>query len=220
MQRPLGVALRRGNLLHNRLHQRLEAVALVLHVELCNAVARRRIDDGEVELIVVRIELHEEFEHFVVYIVHTLIRTVNFIDDNDGLELLLQRLAQHIFRLRHRPLECIHEEQDAVHHVQDAFHLAAEIRVTWCIHDVDLDAVVENRRVFRKNRNAALALNVARVHHALADLLVQAEHMTLTQHRVDQRRLAVVNVCDDRNVAQLLICTHIKINLPKVPVQK
>ena len=50
---------------------------------------------------------------------------------------------------------------------------------------------------------AALALQVVRVHHAFGDLLVLAEGAALAQRLVDQRGLAVVDVGDDGDVADL-----------------
>ena len=47
---------------------------------------------------------------------------------------------------------------------------------------------------------AVLALEGARVHDALLDDLVFAEGARLFEHLIDQRRLAVIDVGDDRNV--------------------
>ena len=72
------------------------------------------------------------------------------------------------------------------------------------VDDVDLDALVVNRSVFRQDGDATLSLDVARVHDALFDHLVFAECARLLEHLVDQRSLAVVDVRDDRNVAQIV----------------
>ena len=48
-----------------------------------------------------------------------------------------------------------------------------------------------------------LALEVHRVHDALGDVGALAKGARLPEHRVDQRRLAVVDVRDDRHVAQV-----------------
>ncbi len=50
---------------------------------------------------------------------------------------------------------------------------------------------------------------VAGVDHALGDLLVGAECAGLLQHLVHQGGLAVVNVGDDRNIAQIFL-DHIR----------
>ena len=77
------------------------------------------------------------------------------------------------------------------------------------------------RRIFFMPQDPALALNIARVHHALSHLLIRAEHVTLPQHRIHKRRLAVIDVCNDRNIAQLIVRYHI-VNVPpqKFPFQK
>ncbi len=58
-----------------------------------------------------------------------------------------------------------------------------------------------DRGVLGEDRDAALALQVGVVHRALGDPLVGAENAALVQQRVDQRRLAVVDVGDDGHVA-------------------
>ena len=63
---------------------------------------------------------------------------------------------------------------------------------------------VADRGVLGQDRDALLALEVHRVHHALGDVLVGAEGARLPEHGVDQRRLAVVDVGDDRHVADVL----------------
>src|SRR5262249_22565936 len=72
------------------------------------------------------------------------------------------------------------------------------------IHNVDLDVMVADRGVLGQDGDAALALQIVRVHHAFGHLLVLAEDMALSQHRVDQRSLAVVDVGDDRNITDVV----------------
>src|SRR5206468_12211965 len=59
-----------------------------------------------------------------------------------------------------------------------------------------------------EDRDSLLALEVHRVHHPLAHVLVLAERARLPEHRVDQRRLAVVDVGDDRQVAEVGALGH------------
>ena len=56
--------------------------------------------------------------------------------------------------------------------------------------------------VLGQDGDAALALQVVAVHHALGHLLVVAEGAGLAQQLVDQRGLAVVDVGDDGDVAK------------------
>ena len=58
-------------------------------------------------------------------------------------------------------------------------------------------------RLLGEDRDALLALEVARVHDPVDDGLVRPEGAGLAEHRVDQRGLAVVDVGDDGDVAQV-----------------
>ena len=68
------------------------------------------------------------------------------------------------------------------------------------IYDIDLYVVIKNRRVFGKNRDAALALQLIGIHHALDDLFIGAESAALAKHGVDERRFTVINVRDNGDV--------------------
>src|SRR4030095_678099 len=68
--------------------------------------------------------------------------------------------------------------------------------------------LVVDGRVLGHDRDALLALQVHRVHDSLGDGLVLAEEPRLPEHGVDQRGLAVVDVGDDRNVADTVALLH------------
>ena len=120
----------------------------------------------------------------------------------------LERLAQDEAGLRQRPFARVDEQEDAVDHRQPALDLAAEVGVARRVDDVDLDVAVPDRGVLGEDRDALLALQVHRVHHALRDVLVLAERAGLPEHRVDERRLAVVDVRDDGDVADVAAEGH------------
>jgi len=69
------------------------------------------------------------------------------------------------------------------------------------VHNIDFCAGIEHGRVLGKNRDAALAFQIVRVHDALGDGLVVAERAALAEHGVNQRGLAVIHVGDDGDVA-------------------
>ena len=208
LQRAVLVAFRCGNFLYNCIHQRHEVVVVVRHVEFRNAVPRRAVYDGEIKLVVVSAQLHEKLQHFVVNVIHALVGAVDLVDDHDRFQFLFQRFAKHILRLRHRSLEGVHQEQHAVDEIQHALDLAAKIRVARCVDDVDLYILIHDGGMLRENRDAALALDIPRIHHALCDLLVGAEHMALLQHCVHQCRLAVINVRDNRHISEFFVRAH------------
>ena len=72
------------------------------------------------------------------------------------------------------------------------------------VDDVDAVVVPADRRVLRQDRDAAFLLDRVRVHQALGLLLPHVERAGLLQELVDQRRLAVIDVGDDGDVAELL----------------
>ena len=65
-----------------------------------------------------------------------------------------------------------------------------------------------HRRVLGENRDPLLTLEIVGVHHPVGDRLVGAERTGLLQERVDERRLAVVDVRDDGDVAQVGACAQ------------
>src|SRR2546421_10610875 len=72
------------------------------------------------------------------------------------------------------------------------------------VDDVELDVADPDGRVLGEDRDALLALEVHRVHDALVDVLVLAEGAGLPEERVDERRLAVIDMGDDRDVPEVV----------------
>ena len=128
---------------------------------------------------------------------------VDLVDDDDGLEPDLERLGHHELGLRQRPFGGIDQHQSAIDHVEDALDLAAEIGVARRVDDIDARVLPEDRGHLGEDGDAALALEVVGIHGALGDALVLAERAGLLQQPVDQRGLAMVDVGDDRDVAQI-----------------
>ena len=106
--------------------------------------------------------------------------------------------------MRQRAFARVHENEHAVHHAQRAFHFAAEIAVAGRVDDIDFRVVIGERGILGENRDAAFALEIVRVHHALDQFLVGAEDAALAEHGVDERGLAVVDVGDNGDIANVL----------------
>ena len=162
------------------------------------------VDDRELDLLLVGVEVEEQLVDLVDDLRDARVGPVDLVDDEDHRQLRLERLAQHEARLRQRPLGGVDEQQHAVDHRQPALDLAAEVGVPGGVDDVELDVPVAQRGVLGEDRDALLALEVHRVEHARGDVLADAKGARLPQHRVDQRRLAVVDVRDDRDVADVI----------------
>ena len=142
-------------------------------------------------------------KHLVDDLAGPRVRLVDLVDADDRLQPDLQRLADDELGLRHRPFGRVDQHDRAVDHRQDPLDLAAEIGVAGGVDDVDADVLPDHRGRLGENGDAALALEVVRIHHPLGDALVVAERARLLQEAVDQRRLAVVDVGDDGDVAKL-----------------
>ena len=211
LQRMVGLVGRRRDVLDEQLHQHGQVGRGVLgrRVERGPAGPGVGVDDREVDLLLVGVEVEEQLVDLVDHLVDPRVGPVDLVDRDDHRQPRLERLAQHEARLGQRPLRGVDEQQHAVDHGQRALDLAAEVGVAGRVDDVELDRRLvlrapAHRRVLGQDRDALLALEVHGVHDPLGDVLVGAKGAGLPQHRVDQRRLAVVDVGDDGDVAQVL----------------
>jgi hypothetical protein len=125
------------------------------------------------------------------------------VDHHDRLEPEIERLLRHEFGLRHRAFGRVHQDQHAVHHVENAFDLAAEIGMARRIDDVDPRAAPDHRGAFGEDRDAALALQIVRIHRPFGDALIVAERPALAEQRVDKGRLAMIDMGDDGDVSKI-----------------
>ena len=203
----LGVGGRR-DVREQHLEERLEVGRELVRREPGLPGARVRVDDRELDLALVGVEVEEERVDLVHDLGDPRVGPVDLVHDEDHGQARLERLAQDEARLRERPLARVDEEEDAVHHRQAALDLAAEVRVARRVDDVDLEAAVADGRVLGEDRDALLALEVHRVEHALGHVLVLPEGAGLPEHGVDERRLPVVDVGDDRDVADVCAQRH------------
>ena len=203
LQRVLGVVLGCGHVLDQQVEQRLEVGARVVDVERRLARLGVGVDDREVDLRLVGVEVEEQLVDLIDDLRDARVGPVDLVDDQDHRQPQLERLAQHEAGLGQRPLGGVDEQQHPVDHRQAALDLAAEVGVARGVDDVELDVAVADGRVLGQDRDPLLALEVHRVQHALVDVLVLAEGAGLPQQRVDERRLAVVDVGDDREVADV-----------------
>ena len=207
LQRGFGLALGRLHVFEDGVKQRFEVGAFlgVGPVVAGGAVAAGAEDHRAVELFVGGAQVHQQFQHFVDDLLDAGVGAVDLVDGDDQRKVLLQSLLQHKAGLGHAALGRVDQQQHAVDHFEHALDLAAKVGVAGGVDDVDLDALIHAGAVLGQDGDAALALNIAGVHHALGHLLVGTERAGLFEHLIHQRRLAVVDVGDDRDVAQILL---------------
>ena len=167
------------------------------------AGAARGVERREIELLVAGVERGEEVEDLVMHLVDARIRAIDLVDDDDGAQSLAERLADDEFGLRHRPFGGIDQHHDAIDHAEDALDLAAEIGMAGRVDDVDARPLPLHRGAFGEDGDAALALQVVGVDRPLHHLLIGAKRAALAQQLVDQRGLAVVDMRDDGDVADV-----------------
>ena len=165
------------------------------------AVAARAEEGGRIELLLGGVQVHQQLQHLVADLVDALVGAVYLVDYHDDPVAQLQGLRKHKAGLGHRTLGRVHQQDNAVDHLQNALHLAAEVGVARRVHDVDLGILVVDGGVFRQDGNAALPLQVARVHDPVHSGLIFPVDAALLEHLVHQGGLAMVNVSNDGNVA-------------------
>jgi hypothetical protein len=208
LRRAVGIDERRGDGVEDGIEQQRQVRPQLRRRRAGAAVGGLGVDDRELHLLLRRAQVDEQVEGGVDGVVGPGGGAVDLVDDQDDLQPLGQRLAQHKARLGHRPLNGIDQQQRAVDHVHDALHLAAEVGMAGRIDDVDRHALVVDAGVLGQDGDAALALQVVGVKDALAHRLVLAVGVGLLQHAVDQGRFAVVDVGDDGDIADVFALNH------------
>ena len=200
----VGVVVGRGDPVQDGLEQRLEVGAL--HALLGGGPPGPGVgeQDGEVDLVLVGVEVEEELLHLVDHLVDAGVGPVDLVDHQDHRQPGLEGLAQHEPGLGQGALGGVDQQQDPVHHGQAPLDLAAEVGVAGGVDDVDLHPVVDDGGVLGQDGDALLTLQVARVHDPLVDRLVGPERPRLPQHGVHQGGLAVVDVGHDGHVADVV----------------
>ena len=204
LQRVVGVVGGRRHGREQGLGQRAEILGELVGREAGAPGARVGVDDRELDLRLVGVEVEEELVDLVHDRLGARVGPVDLVHDEHDRKARLERLAQDEPRLRQRALGGVDQEEDAVDHRQAALDLAAEVGVAGRVDDVHLRLADLDGRVLGEDRDALLALEVHRVEHALGDVLVVAERAGLPEQRVDERRLAVVDVRDDGDVPKIV----------------
>jgi hypothetical protein len=197
-----GVAGGRRHGFEDQIEDRTEVLLLVLQLADRVALAARRVDHREVELLVRRAERHEQLEHLIHHLVRVDARAIDLVDDDDRRQAHLERLLGDEAGLRHRAFVGIDEQEHRIDHAEHALDLATEVGVAGGVDDVDARALPRHRGALREDRDAAFALEVVRVHRPFGDDLTRAEGSGLLEQAVDQRGLSVVDVRDDRDVSK------------------
>ena len=107
--------------------------------------------------------------------------------------------------MRHGAFLCVNQQHHTIDHAQCTFYFTTEVRVAGGVDNIDVGAFPSHSAVLGQNRNAAFFFNGVVVHHGVNDFFVLSKRAGLTQQLIDHGGLAVVNVGDDRDVANLFM---------------
>ena len=208
LERAVGVDLGTGDLLDDQVEERLDVARPRRRVVRREAAPARGENVREVELFFAGAEFDEAVEDLVEDLVGPSVGAVNLVDHDDRPDAVGERLAQNELGLRHRPFERVDQHKRTVGHLQGSFDLAAEIGVPRRVDDVDLRRAVVDRDVLRQDCDPPLPLLRVRVEDAILGELNSPELAGLAQHDVDQSGLAMVNVGNNRHVADVIASGH------------
>ena len=204
LERVVGRVGRRRRDVDQQVEQRPQVLARLVERRGRRPGPGVRVDDRELDLVLVGAEVDEQLVDVVEDLGRPGVGAVDLVERDDHRQAPGHRLLEHVAGLRQRAFGRVDEQQHRVDHEQRALDLAAEVGVAGRVDDVEADVAVVDRRLLGEDRDALLALEVPRVHDAVDHGLVRAEGAGLAEHRVDERGLAVVDVGDDGDVAQVV----------------
>ena len=130
------------------------------------------------------------------------LRQVDLVHDRDDLEVVLDREVGVRERLRLDPLRRVDHEQRALARLQRARDLVGEVDVAGRVDQVQLVPLPGHPHRLRLDRDPALALEIHRVEHLRAHVALR-HGVGQLEDAIGERRLAVVDVRDDREVADV-----------------
>ena len=190
----------------NGLKERLHVFAFCLHVWLGVASHAATKEVGEITLVVVGTEFEEKIQNLVDSDFGIDPGPVNFVNENNGAQTLFQSLLQNEAGLGHGAFVGIHNQKTAIHHAEHPLDFPTEVGVARGINNIDSNPVVINGGILRKNGNSAFALEIIGIEHTSGDSFPFTKDARLVQEGINQGGFAVVNVGNDRNIANRRAC--------------
>ena len=185
LQRVIAQRMRRRNRFDDLIEQRFEICRSIVKLLFRHAVARNGIKNRKLNLLVGRIEIHEQLVNLVHDFFGARVVAVDLVDDRDRRQSGFQSFAQNKARLRQAAFGRVHQQHHAVDHLQNAFDFAAEIGVSRRVDDIDFVIAVTHGSVLGHDGDAAFALEIHRVHDAIDDGFVVTIGAGLLEHGID-----------------------------------
>ena len=204
LQGRVRVTVGRGDVLEHRIQDRRQVRILRRQADADDrpALAGHRGDDRERELLGVGGEVDEQLLDLVQHLGGAGIGPVELVEHHHRREVPGQRFREHVAGLGQRSLGRVDQQQHAVDQGERPLDLTAEVGVARRVDEVDLDALPHHRGGLGEDGDAPLALLVAGVHHPIDQRLVGGEDPRGAQQPIHQGGLAMVDVRDERDVAE------------------
>ena len=206
-ERRVGIRFRRPHMRDDQLEKRRQIASRAVQLGDGPALAARGEQGREIELRLIGVEQGEQVENLVVDGFGPRVGAIDLVDHDNRLQPAAQGLADDKFGLRQGSLGGVDQHENAIDHAEDALDLAAEIGVARRIDDIDPHRMVLgsplDRGAFGQDRDAALALQLVRIEGAFGDLLIGAKRAALPQELIDERRLSMIDMRDDRDITDI-----------------
>ena len=158
----------------------------------------------EIELLVIGVQGAHQVEDLLLHLVRTAVRLVHLIDHHYRLLAKLESFVKHETGLGHATFERVHKKQHTVGHIQHPFNLTTEIAMAWSVYNVDFNAFICDGHILGENGYTSFPLDVIVVEDELSEVLRLTHQVCLVDHPVHERRLAVVDMRDERYIPNFL----------------
>ena len=124
--------------------------------------------------------MDKQIEGAVHHVIDDSVRTVDFIDDHNGLMAEGECLPEHEGGLGHRTFLGVDQNKHPIHHAERTLDLAAEVGVAGRIDDVNLHSLIRHTRVLGTDGDTPFTFLIHGIHDAFAHVVDLAMDMCLT----------------------------------------
>ncbi len=132
------------------------------------------------------------------------LRQVDLVGDRDDLQVVVEREVRVCERLRLDALRGVDEEERPLAGLQGARDLVAEVDVPRGVDQVQIVIAPADSHRLGLDRDPALAFELHRIEHLLAHVAL-GDRARQLEDAIRERRLPVVDVRDDREVAKAVL---------------
>ena len=191
------------NIVQNRFEQWNHVVRAVIQLQDCVTIFSGSVYEWAFKLLLVSIQINKEFQYFIDDFLRSCFRTVDFIDAHDNRQFQFQSLAQYELGLWHGTFKCIYYQNYTIYHLENTLYLAAEVGMSRCVDDIDLGIFIIYGGVLGEDGNTTFAFDVVGVHDTFRNFLILTEYTTLLQQFIHKCRLAMIDMGNDRDIADV-----------------